>query len=361
MSAASPTDQLDQIQFCSHPIFIIGSPRSGTSILAWSLAQHSQLWTSCESYILSYLLEDGGLDQAFERAKRMPKSWFAEEKVERAEFLRALGSGLNVLFTSRSQGKRWIDQTPSYTDWVDDLVEMFPGAFFIHILRDGRRVVHSMVNFMNALSEEARTALLQTDPAAGWQTFAHACQAWRHAVEVSMDFCARHPTCCLTIRNEELVADPCAGFEKILQFVGLPNETAPAEYFRSHRINSSFRADSKDWNQSPQLSEPWKGWTSDQNAIFWLEAGETFVKYGLGAEEEVHLSDTAAFGREYRRLTKEYKELEHWAHELEALARRQEEVIQTYRQPWASFTPFLRRFPWLRNRLARNSGDKGTV
>ncbi len=44
---------------CPEPIFIIGSPRSGTSILAWSLAQHSELWTEAESDIFFYMLKDG--------------------------------------------------------------------------------------------------------------------------------------------------------------------------------------------------------------------------------------------------------------------------------------------------------------
>ena len=51
---------------CPEPIFIIGAPRSGTSILAWSLAQHSELWTEAESDIFFYMLKDGLLERAFE-------------------------------------------------------------------------------------------------------------------------------------------------------------------------------------------------------------------------------------------------------------------------------------------------------
>src|SRR5207253_4877727 len=98
---------------CSHPIFIIGSPRSGTTILAWSLAQHNQLWTSDESQILWDLFGDGRLDKNYQRAGRADGSWLRKQRIEKAEFLCFLGLGLNALYTSRSQGKRWIDQTPS--------------------------------------------------------------------------------------------------------------------------------------------------------------------------------------------------------------------------------------------------------
>ena len=49
---------------CPEPIFIIGSPRSGTSILAWSLAEHTELLNEAESDIFYYLLRDGSLENA---------------------------------------------------------------------------------------------------------------------------------------------------------------------------------------------------------------------------------------------------------------------------------------------------------
>ena len=34
------------------PVFIIGSPRSGTSVLHWALCEHEMLWGSEESELL---------------------------------------------------------------------------------------------------------------------------------------------------------------------------------------------------------------------------------------------------------------------------------------------------------------------
>src|SRR4026208_856540 len=99
-------------RICPNPVFIIGSPRSGTSILAWSLAQHSQLWTSGEMHILFTMFGSQTFTQRLQQEQAFPRGWFQKEAVGKSEFLGFLGLGLNALFTSRSEGKRWIEQTP---------------------------------------------------------------------------------------------------------------------------------------------------------------------------------------------------------------------------------------------------------
>jgi len=46
------------------PLFIIGSPRSGTSIISWALAQHDNFWTSAESDFILFLFGKGKLQDA---------------------------------------------------------------------------------------------------------------------------------------------------------------------------------------------------------------------------------------------------------------------------------------------------------
>jgi hypothetical protein len=46
-------------------------------------------------------------------------------------------------FLQRENKRRWGDKTPSYIKIVDNLVELYPEAKFIHILRDGRDVAKS--------------------------------------------------------------------------------------------------------------------------------------------------------------------------------------------------------------------------
>lgn len=269
-----------QTQTCPDPVFIIGSPRSGTSILGWSLAHHSRFWTSNESHILFDLYGDGHVDRAFQIAKgRHRNGWLNVQDVEKDEYLQYVGLGLNALFTSRSEGRRWVDHTPFHTRMVETLSKMFPEAFFLHILRDGRRVVNSMVHFSDRATEDG--------PAPAWLDFTQACRAWRHYTEIATDFAARNPTRCLTVVNEELVAEPVEGFRKILQFLRAPYEEGPANYFRANRINSSFGAGSQEQAVKQRPSAPWREWSSKERLTFYWEAGPTLIKAGFATKEEL--------------------------------------------------------------------------
>lgn len=264
---------------CPHPVFVIGSPRSGTSILAWSLAQHGHFWTSSETDFLLHLFGQGRLESSLTAASQRPGGgWLSEQRVERDELFPLLGVGINALITSRSGGKRWVDQSPSYTLMASTLAELFPGAFFLHILRDGRRVVNSMVNSGFTLP---------------WATdFGEAARTWAIFAERALNFAASMPSRCLTIRQEELAANPIEQFESILKFLGAPEQPTPAEFFAANRINSSYHPQSqRQGGALPPVStppnayqgptEPWDAWTPEQRAVFTAEAGEMFERCRL--------------------------------------------------------------------------------
>lgn len=257
------------ISVCPDPIFIIGAPRSGTSILAWSLDQHSEAWTSLETNFLFELFGNGELD----RIPYAQGKWFEEHSVERAEFLSQLGLGFNALVTSRSKGKRWIDQSPSYTLIATALAEMFPGAQFIHIVRDGRKVVNSMTN----------SGFRET-----WATdFSTACRTWAQFVAAGAQLAEALPERCMTIELEQLSSERETGFRAILEFLRLPYEDGPSLFFRDYRINSSFQADSSSAEPYQGPVDPWKDWTTEQRKIFAHEAGPTLVRLGLASQAEI--------------------------------------------------------------------------
>jgi hypothetical protein len=277
-------------EICPDPVFVIGAPRSGTSILAWSLAQHSELWTEAESDIFYYLLKDGQLERAFETSVARPDgTWLGNHGVDLKQFLAHLGLGLNTLLTETSNGRRWVDQTPANTLVVDRLAEMFPGARFVHILRDGRRVVHSMVNFQRTFGDPETVERMKT---AGrlppWATdFRDACRSWARFTGIASDFCRRHPERAFTVTNERLITDPDDAMREVLDFLGVRQETAPATFLRTHRINSSFVASGNSSQAPPALTEPWLEWLPEQHKVFSEEAGETMVDCGLATETEL--------------------------------------------------------------------------
>ena len=303
MEVTSPVSMLPAI--CPSPVFVIGSPRSGTTILAWALARHSGLWTSGESYILFDLFGRRRADTVYDQAKELSEgSWLQTQGVSRKEFLESLGLGINALFSSRSGGKRWIDHTPHYALMADVLADMFPGARFLHILRDGREVVRSMQSFLNVVKNDPkRASVVESGAIAPWATnFPEACKTWREYSDAAMQFTVKNPGRCLTVRHEELQLDPGETLGRVLEFLGLAHEDGPAEYARSNRLNSSFPVGPNGAGSADRSSTAWEEWTAEQRRVFADVAGSALVRYGFATDEEMALSEYDQMALQITRL-----------------------------------------------------------
>ena len=236
------TPYLDRDGICPNPIFIIGSPRSGTTALGHALDKHPELWASRESYFLYDCFGNGRAGETWQRHReRKNPSFLAHSDVGREEFLGFLGLGVNALYTSRSGGLRWVDPTPLNTIMVEDLADMFPGATFLNLVRDGRSVVRSMGRFRDNL--EAKKGPVPDAEMPPWtDDFRSACETWTRYVVAGAMFAAANPDRCLEIRNEDLAADPVAGFARIQEFLGV---TLDERRRRSSTSGGSTRASAR--------------------------------------------------------------------------------------------------------------------
>jgi Sulfotransferase family len=282
----------EQVEVCANPIFVIGAPRSGTTFLGWSLANHTWLWTAGESTLIREVFGESGIasiERALEHAQIVgSESWLQGENVDRSELLARLGTGVNSLYSSRSGGRRWLDHTPAHTLLVDVLRDMFPGAVFIHVLRDGRQVVHSMTNFMNALPDERNERYERLGWTIPWLDFETACATWRDHVESAMRFGDSHPERCSTILHSRLVEEPWRAYRDIFDFLGIPFEPRPVDYCRVTRVNSSFPSE-----PPRSYSDPSTSWTPEQRRLFVSVAGETMVRYGFVTRQELEVDPGA--------------------------------------------------------------------
>jgi hypothetical protein len=222
--------------------------------------------------------------------------WLQLQGVDRDEFLSYLGVGLNALFTSRSEGRRWLDHTPHYALVSGTLARVFPGAKFIHILRDGREVVNSMLSFADSSPDPAMARWLRkTVP---WTTgFREACETWRDYVESVTALRRDYPERVFVLRHEELVSDPEVRFRAVHQFLALADEAGPAHLVRTKRINSSFDGGGRRSGDSV-----WDTWDDARRRTFAEVAGETLVGHGyvtwnqLGSIAESSVGDVGGPG-----------------------------------------------------------------
>ncbi len=154
------------------PIFVVGSPRSGTSILTWCLGQHPNVIPLEESGWMGNLAIDLAVYYQTGTA-RGDHSLLSSMDVKETEFFAVFGKSINDLilrrrldldkkrwrraaaptipshcFVPRYDAKtRWVDGTPEYSFHICGLRKLFPEALFIHIFRDVTSVVRSMLHF----------------------------------------------------------------------------------------------------------------------------------------------------------------------------------------------------------------------
>src|SRR5690606_12687042 len=129
------------------PVFILGTPYSGNSIVSWALAQHPNF---------SHVLETGWLVNLATELHRVYQGAVAEPatsqlvalSISASEFVSRFGDAADRVLLPRSPSapqtpQRWVDCTPAHAHQVPVLLELFPEAKFIHVLYDVSSVVRS--------------------------------------------------------------------------------------------------------------------------------------------------------------------------------------------------------------------------
>jgi len=129
---------------------------------------------------------------------------------------------------------RWVDGTPEYSMHITGLRKLFPNAKFIHLVRDVRSVVRSMLKFRNAGDHD----LVASEQAAYeyWLRTVKAC--WESEKAWGSDIIRR-------VQYKELVDEGRKTIHNILEFIGEPFSEHCLEPLRK-RINSSLVPDDFD-------------------------------------------------------------------------------------------------------------------
>lgn len=146
----------------NRPFFIVGSGRSGTTLLRLVLASHSRISIPPETWFLLDLVDHLPLldpltpDQVDEAVRLMTSHYRwpdleipDEELARRARALgvptvRAIADIVYDIHAQREGCPRWGDKTPTYVRIVPEIARLYPDALFIHLIRDGHDVALSM-------------------------------------------------------------------------------------------------------------------------------------------------------------------------------------------------------------------------
>jgi hypothetical protein len=265
------------------PLLVLGVRRSGTTLLRVMLDRSSQLAIPDESYFVPQLAarHRGPIDAAsfVDDLRRIPTlvEWGVDPARvgERLQDRMAPGDAIAAVFETYAadRGKeRWGDKTPMYMQYLPLLVELFPPAQFVHIVRDGRDVARSFL----AMPEGIVT-----------KTWAHprsvpdfACE-WRTEVEAARRLGARvGPKRYLEVRYEALVAEPERELRAICGFAALPFEPELLRHSEDAAASSRPHQQSLRRPLTPGIRDWRKELSPADAAAFEDVAGELLEAFG---------------------------------------------------------------------------------
>jgi hypothetical protein len=206
------------------PFFVVGCPRSGTTLLRVILDGHSRLSIPPESHFvvgLSGRRLAGNVTVGDILDHPQLQEWNLDGRAVRVAVERAHPNGYPELVRAvfdcyaGSQGKvRWGDKTPGYVSHIGRLLRLFPEAQFVHIIRDGREVSASLA--------EQTWGPRRSAVGAFW---------WRRKVAAGRRAGTRLPAGqYLELRLEDLIAEPEATVRRLCAFLGERFEPAMLDH-----------------------------------------------------------------------------------------------------------------------------------
>ncbi|MGH2808694.1 MAG: sulfotransferase family protein [Actinomycetota bacterium] len=262
------------------PFFIVGSARSGTTLLRVILNAHSEVAVPPESRFVTELWtgsDEVDPEDFIERLAlhRQFQGWNLDPALVRKE----LGNGDHIRYSvaieavyvayMRAHNKtRWGDKTPRYVLKLPFLAEMFPRAHFVHLIRDGRNVALSYAKVPFGPKTAPRAAAVWSERIMTGVREGRPLGSERYR----------------ELRYEDLVADPERRTRELCEFLELNFEPSMLDY--TEKVEEMVFAKASTYN--PHVFEkPTAGvrsWETEmsrtQVRLFEAVAGETLEMFG---------------------------------------------------------------------------------
>jgi hypothetical protein len=249
-------------------IFIVGVPRSGTTLMRMVLNKHPRIAIADENHFLGHPVpwldrswSPGGIGplETDDDVRRLVERIYSDEfqrgtwfrgqsafwrfvarKVPPAELQRRLLAGertprgvFRVLLESYADHRRRAiigEKTPAHFRHVDTLLEWFPDARIVHMIRDPRAVYVSELKRRRANPDTVPYRWLAHVPGAlRGLVLVQSPRTWAEAVNRHRGYVRRHPGRYRLVRFEDLVRDPDRTIGSLCEFLGVDFDPAMLE------------------------------------------------------------------------------------------------------------------------------------
>ncbi|MBL3563681.1 sulfotransferase [Rhodovulum sulfidophilum] len=301
------------------PVFVVGNPRSGTTLFRLILTAHSKVGIAPETAFIIRLYPRYGHVKRFDERtldrfeadlnrtsidleshwKTTIRDLFArkEDFVGRS-YPEVCAQLYRNFHKVRGLGpvEIWGDKNNAYGNYLDVLNHLFPTARFIHVVRDGRAVFNSYKKlpkneahkYAPALPRDARAVSLR----------------WVDMVSrIDRQLARKAPGRHLAVRYEDVLQNFQPTMDKVCAFMGLEYQEAMRGF---DQLNRKFELEPHEygWKENtfkpldPDKTSSWRTELGlEEIAIFERESAEVLTHYGYRLETQ---ADSSSAGRDFR-------------------------------------------------------------
>lgn len=204
-------------------LFVVGCPRSGTTLLQGILSAHPSVASFPESHFFA---------KAYPKSRLKRILWWPALNVRNVmtAFVKEIGrpdlAGLAAIglfdchyekslisvydaLTEEEDKAIWVEKTPMHLHYLAKIARRVEHARFIHIVRDGKDVVRSLYD----------ASTRHPDAWSGERSVEDCVQRWNHDVLISA--ACQHSLNHIVVRYEDLIRDPRAECVRICAFLGI--------------------------------------------------------------------------------------------------------------------------------------------
>lgn len=275
-------------------VLIVGCQRSGTTWLQRLLSSHSKISTGQESYLFKHYIHaivsrwKKEMQTVSEKGRREGLSaYFTNEEFQKIlkEYLILL---MKPMLEEIQEGRIFLEKTPEHSFYMNEIHELLPEAKFIHIIRDGRDVVASLLATSKTWAKDSWGNIDARSAARLWMQNLEFVKASKTQIPRDQ-FCE--------LKYEDLRSHTVQKLEEIRSFLNLDwTEQEIIEVVQKNSIESPWRERTKiplrgehalqirKSGGSPARPDRPSSWKEDltipQKISVWLIARRTLVDYG---------------------------------------------------------------------------------
>jgi len=250
------------------PVFILGSPRSGTSALA-DVLWHVGYQGFGEGHVLSLLhYLEAVVDQHYSRFAEPPDPGVMLGNIDKDDLKGRLFETFRTVVDGLDQREPWFDKTadPGMILASPIIHELWPGSVFVFAKRRGIENVISRVKKFPGESFENHCA--------GW---AGCMRVWRKVRQ------QLPPGCFIEVEQRDMIQQPDRTAESLCAFLQVSRGRVSAA---CHAMTTQRPEESAEGSASKTSSLAESGWTEEQKETFLKHCENEMNEFGYTTDED---------------------------------------------------------------------------